>query len=147
MSDVFAALLLGLSTCYVCALTCLPASLPFVAAGARLDALSRVGLILAGRFLACAAAGAAAGAIGAVLPSRLMQTVSAAGVLGLAVLLFVRAVDVFNRRYHRRCRWMGRRYPYGTARRLGRRSVTHGRPVPPARRTPIRRSARGARRR
>jgi hypothetical protein len=57
----------------------------------------------------------------------------------------VRAVDVFNRRYHRRCRWMSR-YPYGTARRLGRRPVAYGRAVTQARRTPIRRG-RGARRR
>lgn len=50
----------------------------------------------------------------------------------------VQAVDVFNRRYHRRRRWMANRYPAATGRR-------YRRTAPPARRT-TRRGARGARR-
>ena len=53
----------------------------------------------------------------------------------------VRAVDVFNRRYHRRRRWMANRYPV-TA-RTRRNRTGYGRPA--VRRT-TRRGARGARR-
>jgi hypothetical protein len=59
----------------------------------------------------------------------------------------VRAVDVFNRRYHRRRRWTNRRYPYGTARRYPRRPATYRRPATRVRRAPARRVTRGARRR
>ena len=59
----------------------------------------------------------------------------------------VRAVDVFNRRYHRRRRWTNRRYPTGTARRYARRPATYRRPATRVRRTPARRVTRGARRR
>jgi hypothetical protein len=58
----------------------------------------------------------------------------------------VRAVDVFNRRYHRRRRWQNRRrYPYGTTRRYVRGPATYRRPM--NYRRPVRRGYRGARRR
>jgi len=56
----------------------------------------------------------------------------------------VRAVDVFNRRFHRRRRWQNRRYPNGPRYRRG--PAGYRRPVNYARR-PVRRVYRGARRR
>ena len=59
----------------------------------------------------------------------------------------VQAVDVFNRRYHRRRRWMANRYPgYGARRYRRRPTMAYRRPVAPLRRTAIRRGARGVRR-
>ena len=56
----------------------------------------------------------------------------------------VRAVDVFNRRYHRRRRWYTQRYPQTAAAR--RRVNRYRRPVTPVRRPVARRSPRRARR-
>jgi hypothetical protein len=62
----------------------------------------------------------------------------------------VRAVDVFNRRYHRRRRWQATQSAYGRPAYGQRRRVRYGatdyRRVPQPRRTPVRRGARGARR-
>lgn len=97
MSQFLGSVGLGFSTSLSCALTCLPAHLPFsVTADGRRD-WGRVGMLLAGRLAAYLVMGALAGALGGAFSSDVVSRLSAIAIVPLSILLFLRASGLFTR--------------------------------------------------
>lgn len=97
MSQFLGSVGLGFSTSLSCALTCLPAYLPFgVTSDGRRD-WGRIGMLLAGRLAAYVLVGALAGAFGGAFSSDLASRLSAIAIVPLSILLFLRASGLFTR--------------------------------------------------
>jgi NosR/NirI family nitrous oxide reductase transcriptional regulator len=97
MSQFLGSVGLGFSTSLSCAFTCLPVYLPFsVTAEGRKD-WGRVGMLLAGRLAAYLLVGAIAGALGSAFSAQAVSRFSAAAIIPLSILLFLRASGLFTR--------------------------------------------------
>jgi NosR/NirI family nitrous oxide reductase transcriptional regulator len=97
MSQFLGSIGLGFSTSLSCALTCLPVYLPFSVTADGGKDWRKVGMLLAGRLAAYLLVGALAGALGSAFSVQAVSRFSAAAIIPLSVLLFLRASGLFTR--------------------------------------------------